>query len=174
VLAGGRAVRIGRASSDCDSAARADRLDADLVPASRLMPLVKEGFAASLTEAATRFPISHPAMGTILVGMATPQLFEDALAAVQKGPLPHAALERLTALQQGIRRRDTVIVKICRASPVNGPQASTRRSPALTPPSAAGRRRFRAAAKHSARRPLPGGELLHHFGRASVSSLCSG
>jgi hypothetical protein len=28
---------------------------ADLVRASRLMPLVKEGFAASLTEAATRF-----------------------------------------------------------------------------------------------------------------------
>jgi hypothetical protein len=35
----------------------------------------------------------------LLVGMATPRQFEDALAAVQKGPLPHAALERLTALQ---------------------------------------------------------------------------
>ena len=65
--------------------------------------------------------------------MATPQQFEDALAAVQKGPLPHSAFERLTALQQGIRRRDTVIVKICRASPVNGPQAPTRSSPAFTP-----------------------------------------
>ena len=31
-------------------------------------------------------------MGTILVGMATPQEFEGALAAVQKGPLPQAAL----------------------------------------------------------------------------------
>jgi hypothetical protein len=30
--------------------------DADVARASRLMPLVKEGFAASLTEAATRFP----------------------------------------------------------------------------------------------------------------------
>jgi aryl-alcohol dehydrogenase-like predicted oxidoreductase len=39
-------------------------------------------------------------MGTILVGMATPQQFEDALAAVQKGPLPAAALDRLSALQQ--------------------------------------------------------------------------
>jgi aryl-alcohol dehydrogenase-like predicted oxidoreductase len=39
-------------------------------------------------------------MGTILVGMATPQQFEDALAAVQKGPLPGAALDRLTALRQ--------------------------------------------------------------------------
>jgi len=65
-----------------------------------LMPLVKEGFAASLTEAATRFALSHPAMGTVLVGMATPQQFEDALAAVEKGPLPQAALERLSVLQQ--------------------------------------------------------------------------
>jgi hypothetical protein len=39
-------------------------------------------------------------MGTILVGMATPQQFEDALVAVQKGPLPQAALDRLAALRQ--------------------------------------------------------------------------
>ena len=75
--------------------------DADLDRARRLLPLVKEGFAASLTEAATRFALSHPAMGTLLVGMATPQQFEDALAAVQKGPLPQAALDRLSALRQG-------------------------------------------------------------------------
>jgi aryl-alcohol dehydrogenase-like predicted oxidoreductase len=74
--------------------------DADVARARRLMPLVEEGFAASLTEAATRFALSHPAIGTILVGMATPQQFEDALAAVKKGPLPTAALDRLTALRQ--------------------------------------------------------------------------
>ena len=74
--------------------------DADIERARRLLPLVKEGFAASLTEAATRFAISHPAMGTILVGMATPQQFEDALAAVEKGPLPPAALARLSELRQ--------------------------------------------------------------------------
>jgi aryl-alcohol dehydrogenase-like predicted oxidoreductase len=74
--------------------------DADIDRARRLMPLVKEGFAASLSEAATRFALSDPAMGTILVGMATPQQFEDALAAVQKGPLASAALERLSALRQ--------------------------------------------------------------------------
>jgi aryl-alcohol dehydrogenase-like predicted oxidoreductase len=49
------------------------RYDADLARAQRLLPLVKEGFAASLTEAATRFAISNSAVGTILVGMATPQ-----------------------------------------------------------------------------------------------------
>jgi aryl-alcohol dehydrogenase-like predicted oxidoreductase len=75
--------------------------EADVARARRLMPLVAEGFAASLTEAATRFALSHHAIGTILVGMATPQQFEDAFAAVEKGPLPSAALDRLTALRQG-------------------------------------------------------------------------
>jgi len=74
--------------------------DADVERARRLLPLVEEGFATSLTEAATRFALSHPAMGTILVGLATPQQFEDALAAAEKGPLPRAALERLSALRQ--------------------------------------------------------------------------
>ena len=74
--------------------------DADIDRARRLMPLVEEGFASSLTEAATRFALSHPAMGSILVGMATPQQFEDALAAAEKGPLPQAALDRLSVLRQ--------------------------------------------------------------------------
>jgi L-galactose dehydrogenase/L-glyceraldehyde 3-phosphate reductase len=74
--------------------------DADLGRARRLQPLVAEGFAASLAEAATRFALSHPAMGTILVGIATPEQFELALGAVQKGPLPQAALDRIAALQR--------------------------------------------------------------------------
>ncbi len=74
--------------------------DADIERARRLMPLVTEDFASSLTEVATRFALSHPAMGTLLVGMATPQEFEDALAAVEKGPLPQAALDRLSTLRQ--------------------------------------------------------------------------
>ena len=75
--------------------------DADIDRARRLMPLIEQGFAASLTEAATRFALSHPAMGTILVGMATPQQFEDALTAAEKGPLPQAALDRLSELREG-------------------------------------------------------------------------
>jgi L-galactose dehydrogenase/L-glyceraldehyde 3-phosphate reductase len=74
--------------------------DADIDRARRLLPLVTEGFAASLTEAATRFAIGEPAIGTILVGMATLQQFEDAFAAVEKGPLPPAAIARLTSLRQ--------------------------------------------------------------------------
>jgi aryl-alcohol dehydrogenase-like predicted oxidoreductase len=72
--------------------------ETDVTRARRLIPIVREGFAASLTEAATRFAISQPAIGTILVGMAAPQQFENALAAIEKGPLPPAALDRLSAL----------------------------------------------------------------------------
>jgi hypothetical protein len=40
-------------------------------------------------------------MGTILVGMATVGEFEGSLAAVLKGPLPQAALDRLNELTAG-------------------------------------------------------------------------
>jgi aryl-alcohol dehydrogenase-like predicted oxidoreductase len=73
----------------------------DLERGRRLMPLVTEGFASSLAEAATRFAITHPAMGAILVGMATIEEFQASLAAVLKGPLPPAALDRLDALTAG-------------------------------------------------------------------------
>ncbi len=104
VLAGGAlsgsAERHPIASPPPEPIGSAVSYDADVARARRLMPLVEEGFANSLTEAATRFAISQPAIGTILVGMATPQQFEDSLMAVEKGPLPAAALERLTALRQ--------------------------------------------------------------------------
>ena len=105
VLAGGAlsgsAQRHPIASPPPEPIGSAMNYNADVERARRLMPLVEEGFAASLTEAATRFALSHPAIGTILVGMAALQQFEHALAAVQKGPLPLAALDRLTSLQQG-------------------------------------------------------------------------
>ena len=104
VLAGGAlsgsAERHPLASPPPSPIGSAKSYEGDLKRAQRLAPLVKEGYAASLTEAATRFCITHPAMGTILVGVATPQQFEDALAAVMKGPLPKAALDRLAELQQ--------------------------------------------------------------------------
>ena len=104
VLAGGAlsgsAERHPIASPPPEPIGSAASYDADLARAQRLMPLVQEGFASDLAELATRFAISHPAMGTILVGMATPQQFEHALAAVQKGPLPQAALDRIAVLQQ--------------------------------------------------------------------------
>jgi L-galactose dehydrogenase/L-glyceraldehyde 3-phosphate reductase len=105
VLAGGAlsgsAERHRIASPPPEPIGSAITYDGDIARARRLLPLVTEGFAESLTEAATRFAITQPAVGTILVGMATPQQLEDAFAAVAKGPLPAAAIERLTALRQG-------------------------------------------------------------------------
>jgi L-galactose dehydrogenase/L-glyceraldehyde 3-phosphate reductase len=75
---------------------------ADVEHAHRLSPLVAEGHAGSLVEAALRFAIATPAMGTALVGTSTLDQFETALAAVAKGPLPAAALARLAALRQEI------------------------------------------------------------------------
>lgn len=73
----------------------------DLQRAQRLMPLVTEGYAGSLAEAAIRFAMMPPAMGTMLVGMATVEEFQGSLSAVLKGPLPQPALDRLAALTAG-------------------------------------------------------------------------
>jgi aryl-alcohol dehydrogenase-like predicted oxidoreductase len=104
VLAGGAlsgsAERHPIASPPPEPIGSAMSYEGDIERARRLLPLVKEGFASSLTEAATRFALTHPAMGTILVGIATPQEFDGALAAAEKGPLPQAALDRLSALRQ--------------------------------------------------------------------------
>jgi L-galactose dehydrogenase/L-glyceraldehyde 3-phosphate reductase len=104
VLAGGAlsgsAERHPIASPPPEPIGSAETYEADIGLARRFMPLVADGFAASLTEAATRFAISNPAIGTILVGIATPQQFEDALAAVDKGPLSQAALDRIEMLRR--------------------------------------------------------------------------
>lgn len=104
VLAGGAlsgsADRHPIASPPPEPIGSAETYDADIALARRFTPLVTEGYAASLTEAAIRFVIASKGVGTILVGMATPQQFEDAFAAVEKGPLPQAALDRLAALRQ--------------------------------------------------------------------------
>ncbi|MBV9566997.1 MAG: hypothetical protein JO172_02565 [Hyphomicrobiales bacterium] len=40
-------------------------------------------------------------MGTILVGMASLQQWNESLVAVRKGPLPPAVLDRVATLQKG-------------------------------------------------------------------------
>jgi hypothetical protein len=54
--------------------------------------------------------------------MATSQQFEDALAAVQKGPLPRAALDRLSAHQP----RNTRLVGTSPAESLNAPRVATK------------------------------------------------
>jgi aryl-alcohol dehydrogenase-like predicted oxidoreductase len=75
---------------------------ADVERARRLLPLIREGYAGSLVEAALRFVIANEAVTTMLVGYSSFEQLETAAAAVAKGPLSPAALERLAALQQGL------------------------------------------------------------------------
>src|ERR1700760_203128 len=97
----GTAERHPTASAPPEPIGSAHSYEMDLERARRLMPLVTEGFASSLAEAATRFAITHKAMGTILVGMATVEEFQGSLNAVLKGPLSAEALQRLTVLTAG-------------------------------------------------------------------------
>ncbi|MGH7152326.1 MAG: aldo/keto reductase [Acetobacteraceae bacterium] len=105
VLAGGAlsadAARHPIASPPPEPIGSATSYDSDLSRARRLLPLVTEGHTATLPEAALRYVIAHPALSTVLIGIATLDQFEQAIAAVEKGPLPAAALRRVAALQAG-------------------------------------------------------------------------
>ena len=71
----------------------------DVERARRLEPIVREGYAASIVEAAIRYAIAHETVSTALVGYSTLEQLEYAAAAANKGPLPPAALDRLKTLQ---------------------------------------------------------------------------
>lgn len=73
----------------------------DAANARRLQPLVDEGHASSVIEAAMRFAISNDAMSTVLIGLSTQSELEQAVSAVNKGRLSDAAVARVAELQAG-------------------------------------------------------------------------
>jgi aryl-alcohol dehydrogenase-like predicted oxidoreductase len=60
-------------------------------------PLVKEGYASSLVEAAFRFALGTESLSTVLIGCSDLGQLEFAAAAAAKGPLPAPAVERVRA-----------------------------------------------------------------------------
>ncbi|MCB4822526.1 aldo/keto reductase [Roseicella aerolata] len=72
--------------------------EADLAAARRLLPLVEAGMAGSLAELAIRHAAFAPGMGCALIGTASVEQLEAAIAAVEKGPLSPGAVERMGAL----------------------------------------------------------------------------
>ncbi len=72
----------------------------DLERARRFEPLVREGHADSLVEAALRYPLAQPAVSTVLIGLATLEQLEYAARSIEKGPLSPAALARVAEIQQ--------------------------------------------------------------------------
>jgi len=75
---------------------------ADVARGHRFDVLIGEGHAGSAVEAALRFVIASPALTTVLIGIATLQELETAAAAIAKGPLSAAALDRLDGLWRGM------------------------------------------------------------------------
>jgi hypothetical protein len=73
----------------------------DVDEARRLLPLVRGGHAASLAEAARTLCHRPSAAGTDPGRDGDARQFRQSLAAVRKGPLPQAALDRLAELRSG-------------------------------------------------------------------------
>jgi len=72
----------------------------DVERARRFRPLVDEGHAGSLTELAIRYALAQPSLSTTQVGVATYEQVAGAIDAIEKGPLPAAALKRIREIQQ--------------------------------------------------------------------------
>jgi len=72
----------------------------DAERARRLQPLIQEGHAESLIDAALRFAIANAAVSTVLVGYSPLDQLEYAARSLNKGPLSRAALDRLAELQR--------------------------------------------------------------------------
>jgi aryl-alcohol dehydrogenase-like predicted oxidoreductase len=75
----------------------------DVARARALEPLVAQGHAGSVVEAALRFAITGDAMSTVLIGCSDLAQLDFAVTAVNKGPLSPAALSTLTTIWNGVR-----------------------------------------------------------------------
>lgn len=98
----GEATRHPLAARNVAPIGTAASYDTDLARAQLFRPLVEEGHAGSLVEAAIRYAISAAPMSTVLVGIASFEQFETAAQAALKGPLSAAALGRVAAVQAAL------------------------------------------------------------------------
>jgi len=81
-----------------DPIATAPDYHTDVTRAQRLGALVREGHVENLIEASIRLAVSSDAVSTVLVGYSSVEHLEAAAAAVNRGALSPAALQRLGAL----------------------------------------------------------------------------
>ena len=84
----GSAERHPNAMQSVDPIGSAPSFADDVTRAQALAPKARSAGCASLAEYAQRFVIGHEAVSTMLIGTATLEQFEVAIAAVEKGPLP--------------------------------------------------------------------------------------
>ncbi len=77
----------------------------DAARARAFEPLVKQGHAGSLIEAALRFTITGDAMSTVQIGCSDLAQLEYAAAAIDRGPLSAAALNSIRAIWRQLAAR---------------------------------------------------------------------
>jgi len=88
-----------------DPIATAPDYRTDVARAQLLSALVREGHASNLVEASIRLAVGSDAVSTVLVGYSSVEHLESAATAVNRGPLPPAALDRLASLWSGLAGR---------------------------------------------------------------------
>jgi L-galactose dehydrogenase/L-glyceraldehyde 3-phosphate reductase len=76
---------------------------ADVKRSAAFTALVKEGHANDLVEASLRFAASVASVSTILLGYSSLDHLESAAAAINRGPLPPAALQRLDQIWRELK-----------------------------------------------------------------------
>ena len=74
----------------------------DVKRALRFEPVVAAGHAASLPELAVRYAVSNPALSTVEIGIATLDQLQQAVDAVEKGPLSTDALADIKEIQTSL------------------------------------------------------------------------
>jgi aryl-alcohol dehydrogenase-like predicted oxidoreductase len=101
---GGTMGRHPTAVSAVDPIASGASYEEDVRRAEAFAALAKDGLAGSLVDASLRFALTVDGVSTVLVGYSSLEHLETAAAAVGRGPLPKAALERLHAVWQDLAR----------------------------------------------------------------------
>ncbi|MCB0153692.1 MAG: aldo/keto reductase, partial [Anaerolineae bacterium] len=99
VLAGGalsgQTTRHPVAARSVDTIASNASFAADVAQASAFHFLINQGWADNLIEAAIRFVLNHPGISTAPIGLSSLDQLEQAVAAIEKGPLPPEAIDQL-------------------------------------------------------------------------------
>ncbi|MGH7397244.1 MAG: aldo/keto reductase [Candidatus Rokuibacteriota bacterium] len=107
VLAGGalsgQATRHPTAIPSVNPIASGPDYATDVARSRALEPLVAQGHAGSVIEAALRFAVTGDALSTVLIGCSDLAQLDFAAAAVAKGPLSPAALSTLDAIWKAVK-----------------------------------------------------------------------
>ena len=88
------------AMPDVGPIATGKNLAADAAQTREFEFLLEDGVVDNLVEAAIRFAISAASISTALVGLASYEQLQSAIAAVERGPLPDDVLEQIRAVKR--------------------------------------------------------------------------